>query len=685
MYWAAGAQDKLEDVVQRHFTKRFQFVPPGSGWQLPNPETLFKEAAWQLPQLQQLKVELNGVKSKLNDLPLKEWHAHTRSMNKAGDVLWHLRAAVDPEFITQAWCKLYENVASNYLVPPAVFVSGSLNTLHLCEAPGAFITSLNHYLRVLCPTIKTLERWRFGTDFTGDLMNRSNLDQLVAEAVQMGDVLLVTADGSIDCQDDPGEQECHVSSLHFCEAVAALMVLAPGGSLLLKMFTFYEGQTACLVYLLCCVFRSVVVFKPATSREGNSEVYLCCREYAGSSSVQPWLSVLRLHYGPEPKTEAFFPKEAIPKTFLRQLCSCAKLFKEIQVSVIENNIQSFMFRHLVDWSRVKTLRRMVVDEFFWRYQVQPIDDNLKILNKSKMCAIPELLKEPKEEGFSYSERHGRAALLPAQLLGVLQQQLRQMQVAWPYQQDVEWLALSGEVDGVSLTRGKAVERVSSSKFCRGCVLRVFAEACRATGTLERTRSLPSAQGVRPSLPEELDWQSVRVVDCGDAPRRSVAAGQEEAKRACFLAIVAALRDLGEGEHLLLLGYPLLTQFNVAVAYLLCHAFQQVGFIRPRGRDCALLFRCLQRNVQQCKSVLEQVELELGRMDLHESVLSLLPINKLCGINSYEDKVSSELEEASAENCSLTVEGEFYLCVINMNHMSIAEHVEDIVQHVVAQQ
>jgi len=38
----------------------------------------------------------------------------------------------------------------------------------------------------------------------------------------------VTADGSIDCQQDPGEQESLVSSLHYCETVAALHILAQG-------------------------------------------------------------------------------------------------------------------------------------------------------------------------------------------------------------------------------------------------------------------------------------------------------------------------------------------------------------------------------------------------------------------------------------------------------------------------
>jgi len=46
----------------------------------------------------------------------------------------------------------------------------------------------------------SLENWEFGVDNTGDLMEPTNLEQLVARCRQLGDVHLLTADGSIDCQ-----------------------------------------------------------------------------------------------------------------------------------------------------------------------------------------------------------------------------------------------------------------------------------------------------------------------------------------------------------------------------------------------------------------------------------------------------------------------------------------------------
>lgn len=61
---------------------------------------------------------------------------------------------------------------------------------------------------------------------------------------------------------------------------------------MIKMFTFFEYDTVCLLYLLGCAFESINVMKPATSKEGNSEVYVVCREFKGAEEVEPYLNDL---------------------------------------------------------------------------------------------------------------------------------------------------------------------------------------------------------------------------------------------------------------------------------------------------------------------------------------------------------------------------------------------------------
>lgn len=389
------SQKDLSWILRECFSKRFTFE--SSDWGLPDPDTLFTSEPWEIQQFLRQKKRLNAVKDELNDLPLQDWHKHTRRRNVAGNIIWQLRNKIDPEFPTQAWCKFYENVSCFPLVPKKAIDNKRLNSIHLCEAPGAFITSLNHFLHVnhgddfkfdwravtLNPyyegnplscminddrlILKTLDKWLFGEDYTGDLMQKKNLTSIVEGASELGEILLVTADGSIDCQDDPAEQEEIVSWLHYCETVAALQILAPGGSFLIKMFTFYEHFSIGLMYLLNCVFRKVIVNKPVTSKEGNSEVYVVCLDYSGAHTIKPWLDVLLKNYGSKAPLNTLFPMDILPVSFVDQLYKCADFFRKLQSNVIEENLRSFHHPAKQDNYLVAKVRNRVAEEFFVRY------------------------------------------------------------------------------------------------------------------------------------------------------------------------------------------------------------------------------------------------------------------------------------------------------------------------------
>ena len=140
----------------------------------------------------------------------------------------------------------------------------------------------------------------------------------------------VTADGSMDCSKVPEKQEAMIAHLLFCQTVAAFLLLRQGGNFVLKTFTTLEHRTVCLMYMLACCFKEVScdlgtlwlwsfpplplslfpsspspwfpfsplpsfclspllpsillqvnVFKPATSKSGNSEQYVVCMDYRG--------------------------------------------------------------------------------------------------------------------------------------------------------------------------------------------------------------------------------------------------------------------------------------------------------------------------------------------------------------------------------------------------------------------
>lgn len=76
---------------------------------------------------------------------------HTSNTNRAKAVFSKIKQTIRPEMLTQAWLKFYECLSQYDLV--TFGTSGSqtglvFESLHLCEAPGAFITALNHFLVV---------------------------------------------------------------------------------------------------------------------------------------------------------------------------------------------------------------------------------------------------------------------------------------------------------------------------------------------------------------------------------------------------------------------------------------------------------------------------------------------------------------------------------------------------------
>ncbi|XP_029000802.1 cap-specific mRNA (nucleoside-2'-O-)-methyltransferase 2 isoform X2 [Betta splendens] len=397
---AAAADSETLIEIQSIFTKIRTYVPNGE-WCIPEPNAALRHPAEQHPRLQALKASLNAVKNQLSDKNVQVWHQHTNSTNRAGKVIGAVRSAANAEICTQAWCKFYEILGTFNLLPEEALQTGELNTVHLCEAPGAFICALNHFIKTSESTrycdwtwaantlnpyheangggtaiaddrliANTLPWWFFGSDNTGNLMRQQHLVELQGFVSNMRRVDVVTADGSFDCQENPDEQEALVASLHYCEVTAALLLLSPGGCFVLKMFTLYEHSSICLLYLLNCCFHSVSVFKPATSKAGNSEVYVVCLNYDRKEAVRPLLSKLIRNYGPHmADREALFPTALIPQSFLKQHEDVCVHFHTLQVETITENLRMFEGMDAEQRQRLDRVRDCVAHEYLQRFQV----------------------------------------------------------------------------------------------------------------------------------------------------------------------------------------------------------------------------------------------------------------------------------------------------------------------------
>ncbi|XP_065224684.1 cap-specific mRNA (nucleoside-2'-O-)-methyltransferase 2-like [Planococcus citri] len=644
----------LEALLKNSFeSKTYHFDTRGA--RLPSADRLFTEEKWnnyQLSELQDIKRDLNIVKSKLDRYELSQWHKHTKAMNPSDKIMRHLRRDVKVEFLTQAWCKFYELVNKYQLIPSEARSANTLYSFHLCEAPGAFVASLNHYLKLNHPDLKwywlanslnpfyegntlseminddrfmlqTIDRWDFGPDQTGDITHpeypsylRRNFDDALPH--------LVTADGSFDCQDNPNEQESTVSWLHLKETLIALNILRKNGNFVIKMFTFFECESVCLLTLLAAAFQEITVEKPATSKEGNSECYIVCQKYRGRDAIAPCLDQLLKIDLQTYQKYSMFPLVTCNLMFYRQITRCASLFASKQMSAIERYIRIYendpedpKLRKHCDF-----LQEKFVQHYIKKNKLRPIklEDNIVNLPKLKYQVErkpPQVIESKYRKQGSHADRIQRSNLVASDLLKKINEELNddlcnnlQDQLRLPRGCEIP-------VDEVDITFGKPIEVVLSSQFCHGRFMRIRNEMIKVYGY--RKFMIAATQ-----LP---DTHRDNYRNYCDFSILYMQKDYNTAQRESLCTIYDKLFDLREGDDFKLIGYPLLTQFNIDVLCVLRQMFKQVIFNAPNE--------------------LLLVDMELDMLDLwrdkladicdaytsRRAVISFLPISFITGSNN----------------------------------------------------
>ncbi|KAM5138770.1 cap-specific mRNA (nucleoside-2'-O-)-methyltransferase 2 [Mantella aurantiaca] len=626
----------LPPEIAALFGKRHTYTKDPA-WRLPAPSEVLTGDHEELPHLLSLKESLNKVKNLLSDQKLDDWHRHTSFTNVAGRVVPEVRRRANAELCTQAWCKFQEIVCGFPLIPAGALWQGELNSVHLCEAPGAFVASLNHYVRTralrcdwtwVANTLNpyheandgvvmiaddrlianTLPWWYFGPDNTGDIMTPEYLAGLRRFLGGVSAVHLVTADGSFDCQGNPGEQEALVYPLHYCEVVTCLSVLSPGGSFVLKMFTLLQHSSLNLLYLLNCVFGEVHVAKPATSKAGNSEVYVVCLGYLG---VPPGLldkMAARLA-GEEIGGRSLFPRESLPASFVEAHSRCCALFHRHQTETILENLRLFSAMGEGERARLEGLREAAVLHYLQAFRVRHLPRSQWLVRKPRVgCSLnarwlgtrnrrADTYNQRKEaEALTWDEKVARGFFGPwledhvrgdGGLLEGCPSDLR-------YE---DWFSLWG----------RRLARIQSSSFCDGELLNAFNETLGRCGGGEAgcparcpSCAVPAMDGLvaellgrvdvgghvmvvgAPRLFEALSLRhaAAALVESPPSPASVLHDGDPAYQRRLADSVLLALRKLPGGGALALPLQSCLTRFTAGVVYVLYRCFQVIGFSCP---------------------------------------------------------------------------------------------------------
>jgi hypothetical protein len=177
-----------------------------------------------------------------------------------------------------------------------------LRAAYLAEAPGGFVEAVvtlrqrcardsdQHHAMSLSnacfshniPVWKLPGAWcrannisiHGGADGTGNLLDRANVDSLLAAVGGENRCHIVTADGGFDFSGDFNNQELNMLPMIRAETAAALRLVAPTGLAVIKIFDAYLPETRAALRLFRSCFSTSSVVKPVTSRPANSERYL---------------------------------------------------------------------------------------------------------------------------------------------------------------------------------------------------------------------------------------------------------------------------------------------------------------------------------------------------------------------------------------------------------------------------
>ena len=136
-----------------------------------------------------------------------------------------------------------------------------------------------------------------GKDDTGDLIVPENILAFANDTRKRGERDLVIADGGVDVDNDPENQEVKNALLILGEVICALHVLKIGGKFVLKLYDAYTKFTADILCLLFRHFERSTIIKPYTSRPANAERYFVGIRFLGlsisKSALENIFTVLR--------------------------------------------------------------------------------------------------------------------------------------------------------------------------------------------------------------------------------------------------------------------------------------------------------------------------------------------------------------------------------------------------------
>ena len=303
-----------------------------------------------------LEARLNAAKQRLDGV---DYEKVARVADSYRDLRRRLRDMGIPH-VSNAWLKMYELMK---LFPLVRRDASSVTHFDNAALPGAFIEAVNNYMALCRPNAvydwrassmvpqgagdndylediyglwrRNPERWLMRRDDparSGDVTDPAFVDFLRGHFNHGVD--LYTSDAGISVAGRYNDQERLNMKINLGQILCGLEVLTKGGSLVTKQYTFFHPFTYTLMVLTAACFEKFCVAKPASSRPGNSEVYLVGLGYKGHEAAAGIIAHLRRMLPEEPRALL----DVVPSSFMEDVRRAAVEIYGRQIATLDRNV-----------------------------------------------------------------------------------------------------------------------------------------------------------------------------------------------------------------------------------------------------------------------------------------------------------------------------------------------------------
>ncbi|XP_019856804.1 PREDICTED: cap-specific mRNA (nucleoside-2'-O-)-methyltransferase 1-like isoform X2 [Amphimedon queenslandica] len=124
----------------------------------------------------------------------------------------------------------------------------------------------------------------------------------------------------------------------------------------------------------------VNVYKPVSSKAGNSEQYIVCVGFKGRSVITDvHLNKLKQGFNATFSNRSLFPMASIPESFWAQLAECSLKFSTYQIHAIEENLRLYVCMKNSERKLIKEVKDICCEKFIERCKLKKLPRDKGIL------------------------------------------------------------------------------------------------------------------------------------------------------------------------------------------------------------------------------------------------------------------------------------------------------------------